>query len=137
MTTLEQANEAIAQTFQTAWLPTGYVFALENESFDPPDDSPWARLTVRHTGATQDTLGSPGNRRFDRTGSVFIQIFVKSDTGTRLSKQLTETTVNAFEGNTISGTTITFLDVIPRETGVDRGWFQTVVEATFRYFEIK
>ena len=136
-TTYDQANEAIAQQFATTWGTTGFTFQLENEKYDPPDVNPWARLTVRHSGGTQDTLGGNGNRKFDRTGSAFVQIFVKSDGGTRQSKQLTQIVVDGFEGVTITGTSVTFLDVIARETGVDRGWFQVTIEANFRYFEQK
>lgn len=137
MTTLAQANEAIAELFVQTWSVTTFAYSLDNESYDPPDDAPWARFSVVHTGSTQDTIGRPGNRKFERSGSAFVQVFVKSDTGTQQSKELTQTVMDGFEGVSISGTSIYFLDVIPRETGTDRGWFQTVVEATFRYFETK
>lgn len=137
MTTLAEANEAIAQRFLDTWAPTGYQSTLDNEKFDPPDNEPWARLAIRHLGSTQDTLGKQGNRKFERTGIAFVQVYVKADEGTKQSKELTQVVMDGFEGESITGTNVTFLDVIPRETGVDRGWFQTVVEANFRYFELK
>ena len=127
----------MAQLFADTWTPTGFSFTLDNDEFTAPDDAPWARFAIRHNAGTQDTLGRTGNRKFLRLGSAFVQIFTRSNTGTRQSKQLAQTIVNGFEGARIAGTTIRFNDVIVRESGVDGKWYLTVVEATFEYDETR
>jgi len=136
MTTLVEANEAMAQRFADTWQPTGWEFALENEAFEPGDD-PWARFTSRIAASTQETLGQVGCRKFERSGSLFVQIFEVADKGTNRSKQLAQTVVDGFEGQRITGTTIRFNDVIPRETGPDGKWYQTTVEINFVFDETK
>lgn len=137
MTTLDQANEAMAQRFVDVWTPTGHPFTLENEEFSVPQTGPWARFTGRLTASTQRTLGRAGNRRFQRLGSLFVQIFDLIDVGTNRSKQLAQTVLEGFEGVSLTGTTIRFYDVIPREIGPDGRWYQTNVEINFEFDETR
>lgn len=136
MTTLLQANEAFLQLFKTVWAPTGYSYQFENNTFVVPD-APWARFSIRHAEASQETLGSIGARKFRRTGSCFTQIFTLTNTGTKVSSELSEIVVDAFEGTRITGTTIYFTDTVAREIGPEGRWFQRIVEASFTYFETK
>lgn len=136
MTTLSQAREAIYQRFVDVWADET-IFTLDNESFEPPGTEPWVRVSVRHSASTQSTLGGLGNRKFTRFGSAFIQIFVLGDKGTTESDQLSTKANNAFEGISLVGTTVRFLDVIVREAGPDGKWYQVVVEAAFEYEEIR
>ncbi len=141
MTDYPTANEAFAQRFSDVWTPTTFPFALENEKFTPPSvdsPTPWARMVVRHNAGTQDSLGPAGNRRFDRLGSLLVQVFTPLQEGTRQSKELTQTVIEGFEGTSITGTTICFNDVIAREVGSsDDVWYMAVIEITFRYTEIR
>lgn len=137
MTTLSEAREAIYLAFQTAWTPTGFELTFDNEKFNSPDDAPWARLSVRHTASAQETLGAVGNRKFSRLGSAFVQVYTRVDQGTSQNDTLATTAREAFEGLTLAGTTLRFLDVIVRETGPDGKWYQTIVEATFEYDETR
>ena len=136
MTTLNQAREAIYAAFVAKWdvgPVSGYTF--DNEKYDPPEGEPWVRLSVRHSDARQETLGSVGNRRFARRGTAFVQVFVPQDTGTQKADDLTRQAMSIFEGVSLAGTTVRFLNVIPRETGVDGSWFGTLVRAEFEYDE--
>jgi len=137
MTSKNEAKEAMYLQFQTAWNTTGFPSTFENDEFTPPDNSPWARLSVRHTASTQDTLGKVGNRKFARLGSTFIQIYTEPNTGTKQSDALVKLIKDAFEGVSLAGTTVRFNDVIDRETGSDGKWYQVVVEAMFEYDETK
>ena len=136
MTTRAEAREAMYQAFATGWGVTS-VFTFDNEILDPPDGAPWARFSVKHNAATQETLGKPGNRRFARFGSVFVQIFTLENTGIDTDDNLATIAQNIFEGSRLIGTTVRFLDVNAREVGLDGKWYQTVVEATFEYDETK
>lgn len=137
MTDYATANEAFAQRFSDVWTPTGHPFALGNEKFEAPDDGPWARMVVRHSAAPQSTLGTVGNRQFERLGSLLIQVFTPLRVGTRLSSELVQTIVNGFEGARIAGTSVCFNDIIPREVGPSDKWYQVTIEATFRYTDIR
>lgn len=137
MTTLSQANEAVFQRFIDVWTPTGHPLTLENEEFSVPDSGPWARMTSRITASTQETLGRPTNRRFERSGSLFVQIFDDVDAGTARSKTLAQTVLEGFEGVRLSNNSIRFYDVIPREIGPDGRWYQTNVEINFEFDETR
>lgn len=138
MTTLNQAREAIYAAFVADWsVGPASAYTFDNEKFDPPEGAPWARLSVRHRGAGQETLGRPGARRFARRGAAFVQVFVPEDTGTADADSLTARARAIFEGVTLAGTTVRFQDVIVRETGVDGVWYGMMVEAIFEYDETK
>lgn len=137
MTDYPTANEAMAQRFSDVWTPTGFPFVLGNEKFNAPDDTPWARMVVRHNAATQSTLGITGARQFDRLGSMLIQVFTPLREGTRRSADLIQTVVNGLEGTVIANTSICVNDVIPREVGPVDKWYQVTIEAEFRYTDIR
>ena len=137
MTTLQAANEAMAQLFVDTWTPTTHPFTLENEDFSAPASGPWARFTSRITARTQETLGRVGDRRYQTLGSAFVQIFDDVNVGTRRAKELAQLIVEGFEGVRISGTTVRFYDVVPREIGPDGRWFQTNVEISFEFDETR
>lgn len=138
MTTMNQAVEAMYQAWDTGWASrTPYHFDNEEPGFDTKTATEWARVSVRHNDGGQETLGGPNNRRFARRGSVFVQVFVKTNTGTATMHGHAQAARAIFEGTRIAGTTVRFLDVIVRETGPDGKWYQTVVEAQFEYDEIK
>lgn len=133
---MNQAREAIYSKFVTAWDDETPV-TFDNERYDPPDDNPWVRVTVRHTGSTQETLGPAGSRKFMRTGVCFVQIFTRGDKGTAEADALARIAALAFEGERIVGTTVRFLDVVTREAGPDGKWYGVVVEANFEYDETR
>lgn len=142
MTTIAEAKTAIYSKFIAEWGNTA-VYTLDNEEFTPPAPAtgtirqPWVRVTIRHTGRGQETMGKKNNRKFTRTGSVFIQVFTATDIGTSLADSLAEAAANIFEGVSLRNTSVWFKDVITRETGVDGTWYGVQVEAQFEYEEIK
>lgn len=136
-TTIKEAKVAIANAFLAGWAPLGFPAELPNEKFTKPSDSPWARLTIRHNSGTQYTLGKDGTRKFERGGTVFVQIFTPDEEGGGRATDLMAAVLDIFEGERISGTTVCFRDVIPRETGPDGKWYQVTIEATFDYIEVK
>lgn len=138
MTTQNEAREAVYGLFDTDWASrTPYHFDNDKPGFDEQTVDAWARVSMRHNDAGQETLGGSGNRKFARRGSVFVQVFVKTNTGTATMDGHTDAARAIFEGVRIAGTTVRFLDVIVRETGPDGKWYQAVVEAQFEYDEIK
>lgn len=134
MTALNAARQSIYQRFITEWANTS-PFTFDNEKFDPPDTNPWVRLTVRHTGSVQETLGRIGNRKFNRSGSILIQVFIATNLGTETSDDLVTPARNIFEGASFNG--VYANNSVVREVGIDGRWFQTIIETFFFYDEIK
>lgn len=144
MATLPQAKAAIYSAFMARWNePDATPYTFDNEQFDPPEPDTegfrqsWVRLTVRHTGRSQQTMGKAGNRKYTRVGAAFIQVFTATDIGTAEADRLAEMAANIFEGVKLLNTSVWFKDVITRETGVDGSWYGVIVEAEFEYEEIK
>lgn len=136
MTTLNEATEKIYQTFLTDWGATTSV-TFDNETFNPNANEAYVRVTVRHTAAVQDSLGSVGRRKFDRIGTVFIQVFTPLDMGRQQADNLSTSARAVFEGKTLTPENLRFNAVITRELGVSDNWYQTNVEAPFNYTETK
>lgn len=137
MTMIQPANTAIFQRFENVLTPLMVPFVFENETFSTPDGGEYIRCSIRHATSTQSSQGGIGNRRFQRTGSAFAQVFTPENTGTDRNRELVQAIVAGFEGTRIVGTTIRFNDVIPREVGPAGRFFQSVVEINFIYDEIK
>ena len=112
-----------------------------DDSGTKPDASAaWARITINHATAGQETLGTVGNRCFERNGTVIIQVFAPLSRGEGLTQAeaLAMIAQNAFEGKTAGpGGEIWFRDVVINEIGPDAAWFQINVSATFTYDELK
>lgn len=140
MTTPTQAQEAVVARFVAAWAGTLYAavpYTLDNEEFKPPELAPWVRLTIRHSGGGQETLGKQGNRKFMRAASLLVQVFTPANTGTKAGTDMAKVVMDIYEGVSISGTTVRFGNVSLRQPGVDGKEFQTLVEAEFEYDETK
>lgn len=134
MTTIVDAKEIIVEHFITEWAAATDV-TLDGESFDPPVDTAWVRLSIRHNASNQESLGATGTRKFTRGGVVMVQVFGRLNKGSREADTLAQSAQAVFEGRTVSG--IRFLDVVPREIGPSESWYQFNVEANFEYTETK
>lgn len=130
---LNEARGAIYAALVAGIGGTPYTF--DNEAFDPPTEAVWVRLAMRHTGRAQDTLGPSGNRKFEATGNVIVQVFAPLDTGAAGCDAVVETVRALFEGVTVSG--IFFYGAVVREIGPGDDWYQINVEAAFTYNEVK
>lgn len=136
MTTIAQAREAIYQEWSDNWTSTS-VWTLENERFDEPDEgTDWARVTVRSLPGGQETLGKEGDRKYQRSGSVIIQLFTSAGSGgLATSDAYSRSARDIYEGKSFDG--LFFNNGQIREIGPDGKFYQTVVEVFFDYFETK
>lgn len=144
MATMNQAREAIYSAFKTGWTTNSpnpgdlrTPIAWDNEAFDQSGVPTYVRVAVRHIGRGQTTLGRPGNRKFESLGAAFVQVFVPINTGTKDADDLAKAAQDIFEGVTLAGVEVSFLDVTVRETGPSGKWFGVTVQADFNYDEIK
>jgi len=134
MTTIAQARELIYDHFIAQWgARTKYTF--DNEQFTPVKGVAWARLSVRHTGATPESFGSLGNRRFERFGIVLIQVFVPAATGRKALDDHADFLKTMFEGKNLSG--IRLAALVPRESAPEALWEGIVCEVPFAYSEVR
>lgn len=138
MTSLNDARKAIYSLYvngQGDFVPSTNLFFDNSPGTEP--DTAWARLSVRHNFATQETLGTITNRKFERRGNVILNIFTPAGQGTSAADGYAETAQGIFEGTRISNTTVYFTDVIIREIGVEDNWYNLVVDAGFVYYITK
>lgn len=141
MTTVQQAEEAIVKTFLDAWGSETPV-TLINERFDPPSNSPWARVIIYHYESRQETLGGVGNRRYHRTGRITVQLFSPLNQGTKRLSQLAQKAREAYEGKSRlvgpGGPSTVWIQDVAVDTGIpEAGYHQYRVNADFAYEEIR
>lgn len=149
MPTMTEARDEVFALFKTAWgagalypLVSGTVPEIRYtgtvQPAKPAPDACWCRISMVHMGGSQLTFGKVGSRRFERRGTIYVQIFVPTKGGQGLSASESLATVarGAFEGkSTASG--VWFRDVHVEDLGIDDSWEATNVLAAFSYDEIK
>jgi hypothetical protein len=98
--TYEEARDDIFAMVKEAWDPTTYLMAwpdVPDDSIPPPEDTPWARTTLRHGPGGQRGFGGT-SRRFERTGSLEIQVFTPRGDGLSRAYQLGKILADVLEG---------------------------------------
>jgi hypothetical protein len=142
-----EVQEALYQRWASKWrvdpeVPdsdplTYYVF--DDEKASPPAGQPWARFSVKRQPGGPGTMGRPGNRKMDRVGIVFVQLFKPPGDGVGALSDLGERAAGIFENCRILAThDIRFGQVEPGESGqVEAGrWLGLSVEGRFDYEQI-
>lgn len=140
------ARDEIQAMFWAAWNTVavstivGYVpsVTFPNVPADEPDpEKYWVRYNLAHDSGKQATLGAPGNRRFSKSGLVTVQLFAPLTLGDGLGKSLALAQIvqGAYEGQH-SDSGVWFQDAVIKEIGTSDSWYQTNVQARFRYEEL-
>lgn len=141
----EQAYEAICETFRSSWLSAGGSLSrvewtnVADDDGRPPlfdGNGPWARHTVRWVDGDQRTFGEVGARRFERAGTIIVQVFAPAGKrGLDGAHPLAKAARDAYEGVTLGG--VRFSRVARVDVGQDGPWYQVNVTAAFEYDEVK
>lgn len=137
---LAEARTEIQKAYLTVF--NGVIpIALDNQDFTPPDpdkDSSvkWVRLSVQGVSGTQACFGRAGNRRFDKTGLLTIQVFTPSGTATAENDQLCQDSLNVFEGIDLHND-MWFKNGRIDTVGTQNSWFQQNVTLEFTFQQIK
>lgn len=134
MATLSEVRNSIYTYFIDQWGATS-EFTFDNEKFNPPNNTKWVRVSVRHRTSTQDTLGSVGTRQYERRGAVIIQVFTPLNGGTAEADSLVQTLQTMFEGVNIGEANV--YEVPITEIGPSEEFYRVDVEALFVYNETK
>jgi hypothetical protein len=129
-----RAKQAINDRFIAQWAGAT-PFTFDNEEYVPQIGFKWVRVTVRHIGGNQSTLGKETNRKFERRGLIFVSVFIPAENGTSEADLLAKAAQDIFEGTRFNGVIVN--DSTIREVGSSDGWYQVIMEANFNYFEIK
>lgn len=141
--TFAEAYDDLCQLVVTAWGSRGPI-DFEDQPKDPNgppippiDNTPWIRVTLRHSDGKQVTLSNEtGKRRFRRFGIFMVQVF--STLGTSLTSAQADTTivVDALEGMATPHDVL-LRNVRVNEVGSDGHWFQSNVYADIEYDAVK
>ncbi|MES0340681.1 MAG: phage tail terminator-like protein [Candidatus Humimicrobiaceae bacterium] len=95
--TVTEVRNIIMSRYLTEY--TGqFTIAIDNQIANAPDDEEWVRLTVNFNDGFQDSLGTAGNRKYLKSGMIFIQVFFPMNKGTDNSDTLAEDSANLFDG---------------------------------------
>jgi hypothetical protein len=132
MTTINEARETIYQTFVTGWGATS-PYTFDNEAYKPDDSNPWVRLAVRNRTSNTDTLGPVARRKQLRSGAIFLQIFIPTNSGVKDADTLVRKFREIFEAKVLTPGTLWVTSVDAREIGPDGESYLVVCEASFTY----
>lgn len=130
--------EAVYQRFRTQWGATTQVHYDGHAFTEPGPDVEWVRVSVQNLGGGQSTLGQTGGRKFERSASIFVQVFTPVTAGVGRGASLAQTARAIFEGTRLDPEAWCFdgvLDEQPvRNTDKSR---QVNVEISSAYLETK
>lgn len=97
---------------------------------------PWLRVGLRHESGGQATLGSDtGKSRFERLGTLFVQVFTPAGGGYLLSDDISDTILTGLEGQT-TPCGVWFRRGRLQEQGKDGLWTSCLVLIDFEYDQI-
>lgn len=145
----EAARDAVNGAFYSHWLEAAAAAAgtgsppkvefsgLQEDQRLSEGNEPWARVTIKWASGQGHTLAPVGSRRFDRRGTVTVQVFTPvGKRGLLLSDRLVKVAQDAFEANApASGPW--FRNVRSQDIGPDDAWYQVNVVAEFTFDEVK
>jgi hypothetical protein len=97
MTPVEARNTLIKKYFDTF---SGQFPILTDNQLGKPPESPlkWVRIAVKFDDGNADSLGSKGNRRYLRAGTLNIQVFTGANKGTDENDELAEDSIAIYDG---------------------------------------
>lgn len=131
--TPQEARNAIVTRYLTEFSGQ-FDIALDNQPFAPPETGEnvkWVRVSVKFTGGQQHTLGRATNRKFHKSGILFIQVFTPLGHATNDNDELAEDSLNQFEGVSLGD--IWFYNGRIETIGPDGEWYQQNVTSEFTF----
>lgn len=94
------AAQFAAATFETSVRPE---VAHDNETFDPPNEKPWMRLTIIPADLRQVTMGAPTGGTHESVGLAIVDVHVPRDEGSGVAWRLADVVAGWFRGVTADG----------------------------------
>ena len=135
MATFLEARDDLMKLVTDAWSSTGHPLGYEDrdDNLPPSDQKPWARATVRHGPGGAANIGKT---RFEREGTLTVQVFVPRGEGLREADSLAKILTDVLEGASTDNA-VWLRNVRVNEIGPDGIWYQHNVLADFIYDEVK
>lgn len=136
--TFDEGRDYVLSVFKAAWdTQPSYAVTWNDVPAAPPGtDVIWARPTVRHATGRQSSLsGEIGLRKFQHTGTVFVQIFGPVGDGLKQVYSAANLVKNAYEDSRHEN--LWFRNVRLNEIGENGGFQQFNVLADFLYDEVR
>jgi hypothetical protein len=132
-------SEAVDQIFavvNAAWGDAGPVQWPNMANFDTPSSGAWLRVTLRHqTGGQVSLSDAVGAKRWQRIGTLWMQVFTDRGDGGVANYALCEQLMRAYEGTATEGG-VWFRNTRLNEIGVDGAFWLNNVLTQFQYDEI-
>lgn len=132
MPTMEEVEDAVSAEFNALATSLGVPVSWGATEFDTNDLGEYFRFNMQFTGGTNPEISG---RMFRRFGILSVQIFVPATTGKRRARQLAESVLATFEGQTIGGARLRNLG--PVDVGIDDKWFQCNVTGEFEFDQFR
>lgn len=134
--TFDEARDVMCATFLTAWEPLGYPAVWTDvASTIPETEKVWARVVIRHANGGQGSLaGDTGVKRWERTGTLFVQVFAPVGDGTLAGYDAAQAVVNAFQS---ARDCVWYRNIRINEVGADGAFEQINVLVDFSYDDVR
>jgi len=133
--TYEEGRDAIYSIFLAVWGDEWPIAWGGIAATVPRDNTPWAKVVLKHTDGRQATLaGEHGTRRFSRSGFVVISIFVPVGNGQTKAYQLAQLVSNAYEDARLD---VWFRNTRIKEQGASGAFEQVDVLSDFSFDEVR
>lgn len=132
--TLKAARAALYTRWISVWA-NRKPFHFDGEQFTIPASGVWARVKVQHVTSSQETLGKPGTRRFERFGFVYVQLFTDVNTGFAALDDYVAVVKTIFEAQEVSGIVLYAME--HEELPAEDRWQGIVCRIPFAYNETK
>ncbi len=131
----EEARDLIFKVFNNVWNPAYPVRWPDQPGDIPGTETPWARVTLRHTNGQQASLsGEVGTKLYTNSGTLFIQVFtpIGGDMvdGYTLAQQVT----NAYRDAKLD---VWFRNTRMKEIGASGAFQQINVLTDFQYDDVR
>lgn len=99
--TPKEARNQITKRFLAAF--TGqFPIAVTGHRFTPPQiPNPWVRISVIFNDGAQTSLGEKGNRRFQKSGFVTVQVFTPVNKGTDQNDEMASSILTFLDGESM------------------------------------
>lgn len=118
--------------------PSHVPFTFKSEAFSTDqlgELGAWIRISIIHTAAEQTTSGTAPNRKFERRGNVWAQLFAPQGSGVGLLATLAGDVRTVLEGMRLGEANLYAGDT--REGSDEPTWATSTVVIPFRYTETR
>jgi hypothetical protein len=135
LTTILEAKNQIKKHFEDRWNNRTPIY-WDNETTETVKKNiPWVRGSIRLAVGGQQTLGSPGNRMFNRYGYLIFQVFIPSNQKTQISDELVQAILDIFDGAEVGDVNI--IKGSPTFVNFEKAWYQQNVQFNISFSEFK